>query len=227
MTETGARPEELQAARAQVAQARAVVAAARQRVANMSIRAPFAGRVSAITLSPGDYAVSGDFAGRGNAVAIVYDDRALEVVVGVGERDIGLIKVGQPATIGVEGAPSPLPAVVRVVSPAADPTSRSSLVRLRFQPGVDVTPGASTRGEITIERHVGVLLVPKNAIYGEEEPTVRVVRTDNTVQIRKVTQGLVTRDRVEVKNGVTEGERVIVLGPEVLVDGTHVRVVNR
>jgi HlyD family secretion protein len=227
MTETGARPEELQAARAQVAQARAVVAAARQRVANMSIRAPFAGRVSAITLSTGDYAVSGDFAGRGNAVAVVYDDQALEVAVGVGERDIGLIKVGQSAMIGVEGSASPFPAVVRVVSPAADPASRASLVRLRFRPGVDVAPGASTRGEITIERHSGVLLVPRNAIYGEEEPTVRVVGSDDTVQNRKVTLGLVSRERVEIKNGVTVGERVVVLGPESLIDGTKVRVVNR
>jgi RND family efflux transporter MFP subunit len=204
-----------------------VVAAARQRVANMSIRAPFAGRVSAITLSPGDYAVSGDFASRGNAVAIVYDDRALEVAVTVGERDIGLIKVGQPATIGVEGTTTTFPAVVRVVSPAADPTSRASLVRLRLRPDASVVPGVSTRGEITIERHAGVLLVPKNAIYGEDEPTLRVVGADDTVQNKRVTLGIVTRDRVEIKNGVAAGDRVVVLGPESLIDGTKVRVVNR
>jgi HlyD family secretion protein len=227
MTETGTRPEELAAARAQVAQARAVVASARQRLANMTIRAPFAGRVSNITLSPGDYAVSGDFAGRGGAVALVYDDRALEVEVGVGERDVALIKAGQPALIGVEGVAAPIPAVVRVVSPSADPNSRATLVRLRFQPGADLVPGASTRGEITVERRAGVLLVPKNAIYGEDEPTLRVVGADDTVQIKKVALGIVTRDRVEIRNGVQAGERVIVLGPEAIAAGAKVRVVNR
>jgi len=227
MADTGARKEEVQALRAQVAQARTVVASAQQRVANMSIRAPFSGRVSGVTLSRGDYAISGDFAGRGGAVAVVYDDRALEVEVGVGERDIVLIKVGQTALIGVEGVAAPVPAVVRVVSPAADPATRATLVRLRLQAGADVVPGASTRGEITIERHAGVLLVPKNAIYGEAEPTIRVVGADETVQIRKVTLGLVTRDRVEIKNGVEAGERVIVLGPESMAPGTKVRVVSR
>lgn len=227
MTETGARPEELQAARAQLAQARAVVASARQRVANMFIRAPFAGRVSGVTLSRGDYAITGDFAGRGSAVAVVYDDRALEVAVGVGERDIVLIKVGQAALIGIEGVAAPVPAVVGIVSPAADPGTRATLVRLRLQAGADVVPGASTRGEITIERHAGVLLVPKNAIYGEATPTIRVVGADETVQIKTVTLGLVTRDRVEIKSGVTAGERVIVLGPESIAPGTKVRVVSR
>jgi multidrug efflux system membrane fusion protein len=69
--------------------------------------------------------------------------------------------------------------------------------------------------------------VPKNAIYGEDEPTLRVVGADDTVQNKRVTLGIVTRDRVEIKNGVAAGDRVVVLGPESLIDGTKVRVVNR
>lgn len=227
MTETGTRAEEIRAARAQVAQARALVTFTRQRVANMVIRAPFAGRVSGINVSVGDYLVSGDFAGRSNAFALVYDDRAMEVEVRIGERDLALIKTGQRATLRLEGASErPVAAAVRTIAPAADPASRAATVRLRLAPeATDARPGVFARGAIIVEERPGALLVPKAAVAGGDQPAIRVVVGD-AVQVRPVRLGLVAGDRVEVTSGVTQGERVVVLGPEALPTGTKVRVVN-
>ncbi|MDR7518744.1 MAG: efflux RND transporter periplasmic adaptor subunit [Armatimonadota bacterium] len=227
MVERGARAEELQAARAQLAQARAVVALARQRLANMTIRAPFAGRVAGLQATVGDYLTSGDFAARGSPVVKVYDDRAMEVEVLVGERDLPLIRVGQPALIRLEGDPGkPVDATVSVISPVADPASRASSVRLRLQaPPPAAVPGVFARGEIIVERRTGVPLVPKAAVVGGERPFVRVVVKD-TVRVRPVVLGLSQGDRVEVLAGVDPGEMVVVLGPEVLPPETRVRVVT-
>ena len=228
MTETGTRAEELRAARAQVAQARAVVALARHRVATMVIRAPFAGRVSGVTASVGDFLVSGDFAGRAGYVALVYDDQAMEVDVKIGERDLALIKVGQRATVRLEDAPAQaVEASVRTIAPVAEPSSRAATVRLRLRiGGHPARPGTFARGEIVVEERAGVLLVPKAAIAGGEQPSVRVV-SGGTVQVRPVTLGVAQGDRIEVRTGVTAGELVVVLGPETLASGTKVRVVNR
>ncbi len=232
MTETGARAEDIRAARAQVAQAKAVVAFTRQRVANMVIRAPFAGRASGINVSPGDFLVSGEFAGRSAAVALIYDDRAMEVEVRVGERDLALIKTGQRATLRIEGTGDrSVAATVHTIAPAADPASRAATVRLRLGPDpqagapTDARPGVFARGEIVVEQRTGALLVPRAAITGGDQPTVRVVVGD-AVQVRPVTLGLVAGERVEVASGVAQGERVVVLGPEALPTGTKVRVVN-
>jgi RND family efflux transporter MFP subunit len=227
MTEAGARAEDLRAARAQVAQARAVAALAGQRVANMTIRAPFAGRVSGITASVGDFLVSGDFAGRGSHVALVYDDEAMETEVQVGERDLALVRVGQRARLRLEDAGGQqVAATVRLVAPAADPTSRTVRVRLRLAVGGDIAkPGTFARGEIVVEERAGVLLVPKTAVQNGERATVRVVAGE-TVQVRAVTVGVEQDGRLEIRHGVTAGERVVVLGPEDLASGTRVRVVN-
>jgi membrane fusion protein (multidrug efflux system) len=211
-----------------VAQTRAVLALARQRLANMTIRAPFAGRVTGVTVSPGDYVVSGDFAGRSGAVAVVYDEQAMEVEVKIGERDIALVHTGQSATVRLEGAlETPVDAVVGVISPAADPVSRASLVRLRLKNGGPAAiPGTFARGEIVVERRSGALLVPKPAVTGGDTPVVRVI-VDGVVQVRPVTIGLTQGDQVEVKTGVSAEELVVVLGPESLPAGTVVKVVNR
>lgn len=227
MIQTGAREEELQAARAEVAQARAALAMARQRLASMTIRAPFAGRVAGVTVSVGDYVTSGDLPGR-SPVAVVYDDRALDVEVTVGERDIGLVRLGQLARLRLETAPDVVvQASVAVISPAADPTSRASAVRLRLKAaGAGVLPVTFARGEIVVEERVGVLLVPRTAVVGGERSVVRVV-AGGALQVRPVTVGLAQGDRVEIKTGVAEGETVVVLGPEDLPSGTAVKVVGR
>ncbi len=226
MTETGTRAEELRAARAQVAQARAVVALVRQRLANTIIRAPFAGRVSGVNVSQGDFVVSGDFAGRAGFVAIVYDDHALEIEAKVGERDLAVIQVNQKARVRLEAGPATsVEAVVRTIAPAADPTSRAANVRLRLAPG-DARPGTFARGEIIVEERPGALLVPKTAVVGGEKPVVRVV-VDDAVQVRPVTLGFSQGERVEIRSGLAAADRVIVLGPETLAAGTKVRVVNR
>jgi HlyD family secretion protein len=227
MTETGTRAEEIRAARAQLAQARALVTLARQRVANMVIRAPFAGRVSGISVSVGDYVASGDFAGQSGAVAVVYDDRAMEVEVQIGERDLPLVKTGQRATLRIEGAQASVAAAVRTIAPAADPSSRAATARLRLGSGAgDARPGTFARGEIIVEQRTGALLVPKAAVTGADQPAIRVVVGD-TVQVRPVSLGLEQGDRIEVRTGVAAGDRVVVLGPEALPTGTKVRVVNQ
>jgi HlyD family secretion protein len=228
MTQLGARDEEIRAARAQLAQARAVAALARQRLAGMTIRAPFAGRVAGLTAVTGDFLVSGDFAGRGEPVALVYDEQALEVEVAVGEREIGLIRVGQPAVVRLEGTPgAPVAAAVRLVAPAADPLSRAATVRLRFaEPVAAAVPGTFARGEIVVERRQDVTVIPRTALDGGERPTVRVV-AHGVVQVRQVTLGLAQGDLVQVISGVVVGEEVVTLGPDGLAAGTAVRVVNR
>jgi len=226
MTETGTRAEELQAARAQVAQARALAAFVRQRVANMVIRAPHAGRVSGVTASVGDFLRSGDFPG-GGSVALVYDDQAMEAEVQIGERDLALINIGQRATLRLEDAAGrAVAASVRTVAPAADPASRSARVRLRLRANTGIArPGTFARGEIIVEERSGVLLIPRAAIIGGERPTVRVV-SNEIVQVRPVTLGIEQGERIEVRTGVVAGERVVVLGPEDLTSGARVRVVN-
>lgn len=228
VAEGGARTEELRAARAQVEQTRAVAAMARQRLGHMTLRAPFSGRVSGLTASVGDHLISGDFAGRGGFAVLVYDDQVMEVEVKIGEREIGLVRIGTRGALRLEGAPDqPAEAVVRLITPVADPVSRTASVRLRLKPGAPAAmPGTFARGEIIVEQRAGVLVVPKAAVSGGDQPVVRVV-VDGAVQVRPITLGLAQGPRIEIRTGVALGEQVVVLGPEALAPGTKVRVVAR
>jgi hypothetical protein len=117
--------------------------------------------------------------------------------------------------------------VVKTVTPLVDPGSRAITVRLRLiDPPATLQPGTFVRGAVVVERRVGVLTMPRAALHDDARPTVRVV-SGGIVDVREVTIGLSERNRVEVIRGVTEGEQVVVLGPEDLVAGTKVTVVNQ
>ncbi|HEV8338794.1 MAG TPA: efflux RND transporter periplasmic adaptor subunit [bacterium] len=229
LVETGARPEEVRAARAQMAQAQAVLVEARQALAETTIRAPFAGRVARIQISPGDFVSGGEFGSV--PVAVVYDDRAMEAEVTIGEREAALVHPGQPATLRPEIAGSvPLAAAVKTVTPLADARSRAVTVRLRIVgsggPSAALLPGSSVRGTIVVERRRDALTVPRAALRGDGRPSVWVV-TEGKVAVRPVRTALTTGGRVEVLSGVREGEEVIVLGPESITADTRVRVTRR
>ncbi len=230
LVETGPRPEEVQAARAQLAQAQALLLEARQALAEMAIRAPFAGRVARLQVSPGDFVSSGEFGSV--PVVVVYDDRALEAEVTVGEREAALVRPGQPATLRPETAGSgALAAVVKTVTPLADVRSRAVTVRLRISGGSATNaavlfPGSFVRGAIIVERRPGALTVPRAALRGDGRPVVWVVE-NGAIVVRPVTTGLTAGNRVEIITGMRESEEVVTLGPESLVAGTRVTVKRR
>lgn len=229
LVESGARREDLQMARAQVEQADAAYAGAvaalqmaRVQLAQATIRAPFAGRVAQVP------ATRGEFVAPGTAVAILYDDRSLEMDAQVGERDLRMVRVGQTVALQADAlAGTTITGKVRLVVPAADPVSRAAKVRVALiNPPAGILPGTSLRADVLVERRTNVLLVSSAAVRQNGQGELVVIK-DGRAQVRKVTVGLTHHHIVQITYGVAEGELVVTLGPESLSDGQPVKVVTR
>jgi membrane fusion protein (multidrug efflux system) len=173
-------------------------------------------------------ATRGEFVAPGTPVAVLYDDRNLEMEAQVGERDLRLVRVGQSVTVRADvlgGAA--ITGTVRLVIPAADPTTRAAKVRVAFvNPPPGVLPGTSLRADVLVERRTNVLLVNSHSVRQNGQGEVVVVK-DGVAQVRKVTIGLTHHHVVQILYGVAEGELVVTLGPESLSDGQPVKVVTR
>lgn len=92
----GTRPEELRAAKANVAVAKARLANAVAHVEELAIRAPTDARVESITVRPGD------ILGPNATAARVLEKRELYVRIYVPETQIGKLRVGQEVPITVD-----------------------------------------------------------------------------------------------------------------------------
>jgi membrane fusion protein, multidrug efflux system len=113
------------------------------------------------------------------------------------------------------------------LSPSMDPKTHT------FRAEVDVDnarrllrPGMFVETAIIVERRTNVPVAPRDAIAERAGRSVVFVLDGQRAVLRNVSLGLGDDERVEVRNGVKPGERIVVRGLETLTDGTRVRVIG-
>lgn len=127
----GARSDQIRAADARVAQARAVLAETGARLADMAPVAPTAARVEDVFFQKGEWASANQA-----VVALIPDDRVY-VRFFVPEKDVAAYRVGQRVQFSCDGCPDGLDAAISYVSPRPEFTppiiySRETRDRLVF-----------------------------------------------------------------------------------------------
>ena len=70
-------------------------------------------------------------------------------------------------------------------------------------------------------------LVPKEAVQDQDGKKVVFVIRDDRVECRAVTTGLSVGSDIEVLAGISEGDQVVVHGPENLKDGQRVNIAKK
>jgi len=209
----------LERARSQVAAARAAHGVAERALRDASIRAPFTGWVARRSVSRGEYVRPGQ---------VVFELVALdpiEVEFSVTERDSARVHVGQ--LVQVEVAPYPGEAFegeVSVISPTVDAKTRTLRVKARIANADGrLRPGLFARTDLGIARREGALLVPEQAVLQRADGEVVFVTTaDDRARRVLVTTGLHRDGRVEIVDGLTPADQVIVSGHAALVDGSPI-----
>jgi membrane fusion protein, multidrug efflux system len=212
------------AAQAQAQLASVGLEAARTKVADTVIRAPFAGVVVMRTLDEGEICCMGP----PGFVLLIADTSQVKVMGSLGELAVSRVKVGMPATIRVDALPGErFQGTIDVVSPMVDPQTRTATVHITVpNPDGRLEMGMAAEIEIDLgERQV--LAVPQDAVLrtgdGQERGQVFVVEGD-LARRRDVALGARQGDLVEVTGGLSEGDRVVRSGASALRDGQRVAV---
>lgn len=194
----------LQALAAQGDEAKAAAAGARTQLGYMQLHAPFAGVVTARMADPGTLATPG--------VPLLEIDRngPLQLYTSVDESLIGSVRLGMRVPVNVDGIDSDAltGSVVQIV-PAADPQSRTFLVKLNLPQTVRLRAGMyATAAFPGVAQEM--ILVPQSAIVMRGSLTwVYVLDQNGLAQLRYVTLGNRHDDLVEVLSGLTDGETLV------------------
>lgn len=202
-------------------------ARAEQRRANISasdrrVTAPAAGIVAIRYVNPGQQVATGTPLFR----VVQPDD--LIVTVNLPETALGKVFEKQPAFLNSDALEGrEFAGVVEKVSPVVDP--RTGTVRVTIdvvEPAPDepviLRPGMFVRTFIVTAEKKGVLTVPRRSVSSTESEDFVFVAVDGIARRREVRLGVSEGTRVEVLEGLSEGDQVIVLGKDGLKDGTAV-----
>jgi RND family efflux transporter MFP subunit len=189
---------------AQSRQAKAATAGAHTQLGYATLHAPFAGLVTARMADPGTLAAPG------TPLLQIDRDGPLQIYTAVDESLIGSIHGGMKLPVTVEGIDAAsLNGTVAEIVPAADPTSRSFLVKLDLPPVKGLRAGMyATAGFPGAER--ATILVPQSAVTMRGSlACVYALDQDGVAQLRYVTLGTQHGDQVEILSGVAAGERLV------------------
>lgn len=152
----------------------------------------------------------------------------VKVVVNVTERDLPRVKFGQDVRFINDAYPEKVfSGKVSKISESLNLDTRSSDVEIYADnPGNLLKPGMFARVSIIIGIHNKALVIPKSALaQSDEESFVYLVRNNKAVR-QKIKPGLVLETEFEVLEGIGEGDSVISVGWNNVVDGTKVEVVQ-
>ncbi len=203
----GASAEELAAAQAQVDQARATLQQAELALENATLVAPMAGTVATVGVT------EGELVSAAVPAVVLIDTSEYKIVLAIDETDIGKIEVGQPATITLDAFPGEeLSGQVTEVSPAG--TIQQGIVTYSVTVRPDPTdlplrPGMTAGVEIVVAQKDNVLLIPSRAVRTQEGKRIVLVPRGNETVPVEVETGLRNDQFVEIKSGLSEGDRVI------------------
>lgn len=186
------------------------------------IRAPFAGIVSERHVKLGQEIAVGFSMFR------VTDPTPLKAAVFVPERELARLKPGQAASIAVDAlAGRTFPAIVKLVAPTVDAATATFKVTLEVNdPKGDLKPGMFSRVGIVFERRTEALTIPRIALLDTDGSSNVFVVSAGKAEQRAIKTGLSNAGKVEVTEGLTGAEQVVVVGQNGLKDGNPVRVVS-
>ncbi|MFH0913515.1 MAG: efflux RND transporter periplasmic adaptor subunit [Candidatus Omnitrophota bacterium] len=161
------------------------------------------------------------------------------VEVGVVERDINKLKLGQKAKIYVDAHPTVIfEGSVDSIFPIVEGKSRTLTVKIKVpNPESILFPGMFARAEILIVALKDAFVVPVTCLAtgGRGMNLVPVIPKESlqtgedetqtgTLQLRKVTVGYMTSDYVQIKEGLKDGDLVVLESQGDLKDNSKVKI---
>ena len=155
----------------------------------------------------------------------ISDFDPLLCTIGVPERDLTRLSIGQPAILEVEAFPGEsFQGRVLRISPVVDATTGTIRVTLEVDRQGRLSPGMFAGVRLVTDVRENALIMPKRALSLESLADSVFVVEDGVAYRRNVTLGYEEDDRVEVTDGLRANDRVIVVGQDGLTDATPVQI---
>jgi RND family efflux transporter MFP subunit len=202
-------------AKARVAQA--AVVEAETLLSYTRITAPFDGVVTR------KLADVGDLAAPGKPLLEMEDATTLRLEADVPEAVVGRLKLGDKLPVKISALDVGLEGVVSEIAPAADPNSRTFLVKLDLPGSPGLRAGQFGRVSMPVGETTA-LRVPASAVVQRGQMEIVFIIVDGKAQLRLVKTGKRIGSEVELVSGVEAGEKIVTHGAAALVDGQPLTV---
>jgi len=207
--------QEYDAAEARFKVSDAAVREAQTMLGYARVTSPFDGVVSRKLTDVGDLAVPG------KPLLEIEELGTLRFEADVPEALISGVAAGQKIPVSVPAVGKTFGATVVEVSPTADNSSRTFLIKLELPQEKLLRAGQFGRASIPVGR-ADSIRVPAGSVLQRGQMELVFVVYDGAARIRLVKTGKRFGETVEILSGLAPGDRIVTTAPASLVDGQSV-----
>ncbi|HLJ40018.1 MAG TPA: efflux RND transporter periplasmic adaptor subunit [Candidatus Acidoferrales bacterium] len=168
------------------------------------IRAPFDGMVTERQVDPGA------LASPGMPLLTVEATGRYRLETSLDERDLKFAQMGAIVPVRLDSLEGkPLTGKVVQIVPAADPATRSFIVKVELPANANLRSGLYGHAEFS-RGQKRAILIPRTAVleHGQLQ-SVYAVRDNNLADLRYVTLGRERTEGIEVLSGLSAGDRIV------------------
>ncbi|HSA78139.1 MAG TPA: efflux RND transporter periplasmic adaptor subunit [Nitrospirota bacterium] len=211
--------------RQQYEQAIAQEKISRKRLTDAELYSPVNGFISKRSIEPGETA------SPGRPVFEIVQLDTVEANVGVPETDIHLVKTGQKVYITIPALPNQsFEGTVRIINVSADPGTRTYMTRIRVpNPGHLIRIGMVAEAKIVGDQKISMMTLPGEAIVRDDQGATMVFvyfPEQRRVYSKRVKIGAFRGTEMEIKEGLSGNESIVIAGQDHLRDGMPVTLAS-
>ena len=136
------------------------------------------------------------------------------------EKDLPRVRPGQEVKLTVTAFPqSTFTGKVILINSVLDPETRTVKVRTEVaNPDGRLKPDMFANVQIVTEVNRAAISIPQSAVLSDQGKTIVFIAEGNGYKKRQVQAGIQNNDRVEIVDGLTAGDRVVVKGNYLLLE---------
>ena len=187
----------------------------------VELKSPIDGVVTSILVTIGQPAIPG------KPLITVARTDSVRIRLRVGETDAGKILPGSKAEIRVADEGTAIEGKVMRVSESADPGTRGFEVEIaaRNEDG-RLKPGTFVRISLVLEQYENVLLVPSQAVFIHQGKKSVFAVVGGRAKLLEIGTGGESQDMTYLESGLSEGDKVVTLGKNLVVDDDSLNIVD-
>lgn len=173
-------------------------------------------------------AYEGEMASPNTPLLKVENPNKLQLEISVPEENLRFVRVGQPVQVQFDAVSQALSATVQQIVPAADPKSRSFMIKIPLNNSGKLISGMFGRIALPLGERKETLLIPESAMIQRGQlQGVYVVEPKGEQSIavlRWVKTGKTQKGQIEIVSGLAVGDRIITNNISQLSDGLPVAI---
>tara|TARA_R110002073_G_scaffold4321_5_gene28549 strand:- start:14106 stop:15170 length:1065 start_codon:yes stop_codon:yes gene_type:complete len=185
------------------------------------MHAPISGLIETVFVEPGDLVAAG-----AQLVRIAPLD-TLQAAVRLELEDAARIESGAAVTLtSLDNTGTRFESVARSVDLRVEPITRTATLYATLPAASGLLPGQAIRAEITAAIHPNALVVPRRAIYFDEQGAFVFRVASEIASLTRVEVGITSGEDTEILSGLSAADVIALEGGAVLSDGMTVKIID-